>query len=198
MDDAERRGHDSFQTFQARLYYVLLLGYFRRKPMILDELPAQYRSDLAFISKKYFDGKPVPRKNLSVSTRSRIYIKVLQVCSFKKFDAEERQHVIKFVTQTARYCIDPRYLVDELITYFSNLQISIPKYSALQVIINDVLSKEKSRTAVTLRSVLSQKLRTQLEALASDNSRTLLSTIKNCQKISRTKKCRQKLTCFIL
>lgn len=183
MDDKEQRACNSHQNYYSKLYFVLLLGYFRRKPMVLDELPQQYRSDLAFISEKYFAGKPVPRKNISASIRSRIYAKVLQVCGFKKFDNVERQRAIKLATQAASYSVEPRYLFDELIVHLSNNQIPIPGYSALQMIISTVLAAEKDRSSITLRTVLSKPLRASLnKILTSENSKTLLSSIKKLPK----------------
>ena len=183
LDDNEQRACDSHQTYFSKLYFILLLGYFRRKPIVLDELPQQYRSDLAFICEKYFPGKAVPRQNISAMIRSRIYAKILQVCGFNKFGNSERQDAFNLTVRTASYSVEPRYLFDELIVHFSNKKIPIPTYSALQIMISQVIAAENERTSITLRTVLSKPLKEKLnKVLTSEDSKTLLSSIKKLPK----------------
>lgn len=197
MDEKEQRACDTYKTYEAKLYFVLLLGYFRRKPLMLEALPRQFRSDLTFIAGKYFNGKTVPRKNMSALVKSRIYAKVIQVCGFSKFSTIERQNATKFATQIASYSAEPRYILDELIAYFSHHKISLPAYSSLQLLIGTVLKTQNVKSTVALRSVLSSSLSAKLnKILTSEESTTLLSSIKKLPRDFTNKEMSKEIEVF--
>lgn len=183
MDENEQRACDSHKNHSAQLYFVLLLGYFRRKPIILTELPKQYRKDLHFISEKHFEGKPVPRKNINATERSRIYNKILDVYELNKFGPVEQKDAFAFVSRTASISVEPRYLFDELFMYLSTNKIPLPAYSSLQTIISKAIAAENERTSITLRTILSKSLKERLNTiLTSEDSNALLTTIKKLPK----------------
>nr|WP_255321787.1 Tn3 family transposase [Cellvibrio sp. BR] len=183
MDENEQRAFESRKTYPAQLYFVLLLGYFRRKPIVLSELPKQYREDLDFISVKYFKGKPVPRKNITSTERFRIYDKILDVYGLNKFDKSQQKDAFTFVSRTAATSVEPRYLFDELFMYLSTKKIALPAYSSLQTIISKAIAAENERTSIMLRTILSKSLKERLNTiLTSEDSKALLTTIKKLPK----------------
>ncbi|KLU14600.1 MULTISPECIES: DUF4158 domain-containing protein [Xenorhabdus] len=98
---------------ETRIYFILLLGYFRAKPVIpkfdLDEVA----EDAEYIRKTYFpDEKPV-WVNTSKSTRSKLVNKVLNILNFQRLTEVNHTALITRLKDVATICTDPRYIFDE-------------------------------------------------------------------------------------
>ncbi len=70
--DALRSTRDRYN----RVYFVLLLGYFKVKPVVLNIRYSDVREDLQFIAGECFPGMKLGRKNLSPMQKVRIYRRI--------------------------------------------------------------------------------------------------------------------------
>ena len=65
LNDSKLAIFESRDSVIMKVYYVLLLGYFKYKPMIWDFTQSQVKDDLDYILQRYLPNKKLPRKGLS-------------------------------------------------------------------------------------------------------------------------------------
>ncbi|MEW5249619.1 DUF4158 domain-containing protein [Microbulbifer sp. 2201CG32-9] len=65
LNDPEFDALRSIRDRYNRVYFVLLLGYFKVKPVVLNIRYSDVREDLQFIAGEFFPGMKLGRKNLS-------------------------------------------------------------------------------------------------------------------------------------
>ena len=86
LNDPEIEAFHSIRDRQQRCYFVLLLGYFKVKPVMLSLGYSDVQDDLAFIASEYFPGTKPKRKNLTKSQRSRLYQRILGLLDYRLYN----------------------------------------------------------------------------------------------------------------
>lgn len=147
----------------SKAYLVLLLGYFKAKPVTLKFKLSDVRDDLRYILEKYFDAKKLPNKSLTDRQRSRIYEDVYQLLEYKAFDQKNSDLLEKHATISTSTGVEPRYVFDECIEFLSNHVIALPQYSTIQKIVSKALKIESDRVESTLSKYLTENLRISVE-----------------------------------
>jgi hypothetical protein len=69
LNDPESDALRSIRDRYTKVYFVLLLGYFKVKPVVLNLRHSEVRNDLQFIAEELFPGMKLVRKNLSPCKR---------------------------------------------------------------------------------------------------------------------------------
>jgi len=67
LNDIELESFNRLQDRYSRLYFVLLLGYFKIKPVILNFTFLQVKNDFKFVVSEYFPGEKFKQRNLDPS-----------------------------------------------------------------------------------------------------------------------------------
>ena len=70
------------------VFYALLLGYFKERPMVLDINPADVADDIRYISESLFPGRKLRIEALIPAQKSRIYKDIFAATGVKSFDSE--------------------------------------------------------------------------------------------------------------
>lgn len=165
LNDPELEAARSFRYRQDRFYFVLLLGYFKVKPVVLNISYTEVQDDLQFIAHELFDGAKSKRKNLAPVQKLRIYRRIFQLVGYRSLD-DNLERVLGESTETAATAsIDPRYLFDESIDYMVKHQIAIPKYTVLQRLISKAIASERQRLADVLSQSMGHALGKTLDSI---------------------------------
>ena len=182
LNDPEIEAFHSIRDRQQRCYFVLLLGYFKVKPVMLSLGYSDVQDDLAFIASEYFPGTKPKRKNLTKSQRSRLYQRILGLLDYRLYNNDCRSSLIAHAGKTALASIDARYLFDSCSDYLAQNRIAIPKYYLLQELISSTINNERQRLSKVLKNSMSVSLVSSLDSLLSTEASTTLSEIRKSAK----------------
>ena len=70
------------------MYFILLLGYFRSRPIIFNFSFAQVSNDLGYIRSKYFSDKDMSLDDLSPTTKTKLINKLLKYTGFTAYQSK--------------------------------------------------------------------------------------------------------------
>ena len=146
LDDKLLRYVRSLSRLETQYYFVLYLGYFRAKPVVPQFHLTQVRSDIQYLSQRYFSGKKPQQVSLAKATKSRVINQVLAQLEFSTLTPKHSAALQSRLFDVATIYSDPRYLLDEALAFFSQQRIALPGYSTLQSLVTTVLSSERQRT----------------------------------------------------
>ncbi|MCU7882419.1 MAG: DUF4158 domain-containing protein [Candidatus Thiodiazotropha sp. (ex Lucinoma aequizonata)] len=79
MNDPEMEVFHSIRDRYSRIYFVLLLGYFKVKSVVLNFGYVEISDDLRFIANEFYPGIKIKRYNLARSQRSRLYQRTFEL-----------------------------------------------------------------------------------------------------------------------
>lgn len=183
LNDLEQGSIKSIRDRKHKCYAIALLGYFKIKPMQLNPTYKKLQEDLTFIAEEYFPQFKIPRFSVSRMRKARIYDKILNLLSFKTWNANQHQEpLIAYLLQVAKSWIEPRFLFDACTEYLSRNHIAIPKYTVLQQIISEVIKQERKRLSDALKTTISANLTDKLADLVDGESKLTLKELKQAAK----------------
>ncbi len=98
----------------SKLYFILLLGYFREKPVIAQFHFGEVKEDLKYVIDRYYPGQRLPRKDPSQSQVYYLRKKLLDRLHYRNLDGKlkinlgllsatkilKRYSIVKTITQT--------------------------------------------------------------------------------------------------
>ena len=108
LNDPELDAFRSIRDRYNRVYFVLLLGYFKVKPVILNIRYSDVRDDLLFIAGEFFPDMKLGRKNLSPMQRVRIYRRIFQLLDYQSFDEDSEAALSRHAAASAAASIEDR------------------------------------------------------------------------------------------
>lgn len=153
---------------ETRIYFILLLGYFRAKPVIPRFHMKDVRADVKYICHTYFSGAKPQYTALPKSTRSRLVSQVLAQLEFGQFDSASTESLAARLQDVATIYSDPRYMFDECIAFFGQQRIALPAYTSIQTLVTRALSEERKRTEEILSRRMSSHTLRRLESIIAD------------------------------
>ena len=194
MDESIKKFTYRLNKFEAKVYFLLMLGYFRAKPLIYNFSATDVDDDLQYVLNKYFGGKKLKKFNLSQHFRIRLMNRLLDHLGFIRYKpGKHKTQIIKRLTHTAKIQIDPRYILDDCISYFSQNRIVLPGYSTILDLIIEVISAERKRINKIFKTNLPDGTKsTLLEILNSKDKFTELSKLKKQVVIFQLAKSKEK------
>ena len=80
LNDLELKSFQSIRDRQQRCHFVVLLGYFKVKPVMLNIGLSDVRDDLDIVRAEYLPETNSKGQNLTKSQRSRIYQRIFEPC----------------------------------------------------------------------------------------------------------------------
>ena len=169
---------------ETRIYFILLLGYFRSRPIIFNFTFSDVEPDFNYVKAKYFSDKSVQDEDIPPRTKTALVRKLLTYTGFSVYQSKnDKAPLLKRLNVVVKINQEPRYVFDECIAYFGQNRIALAGYTTLQDIISSVLSSERSR----IESVLNQNLgsdtkATLLRLLDSKSTFTDLAMLKRMAK----------------
>nr|WP_275672820.1 Tn3 family transposase [Marinomonas algicola] len=195
LDSETQRLVNELRRIETRVYFILLLGYFRSRPIVFNFSFSQVRSDLDYVRAKYFSDKDMSLDDLSPTTKTKLINKLLKYTGFTTYQSKlDKEPLLKRLNDVVKINLEPRYVFDECIAYFGQNRIALAGYTTLQDTISAVLSNERNRIETVLNESLSSGTRvTLLKLLESNNTFTDLAKLKKMAKDFSTSQITQEL-----
>ncbi|WP_108653133.1 DUF4158 domain-containing protein [Dongshaea marina] len=175
LDDNIQAIVSSMDKLETRIYFILLLGYFRAKPVIPKFHLREVRQDVKYICHAYFAGRKPALIPLAKSTRHKLVNQVISLLGFKILSNEGQGELMCRLRDVATITTDPRYIFDESLAFFSQRRIALPGYTTIQALITEALSDERQRTEQVLSQMISESVESCLLKIM--NSRGLLNSL---------------------
>ncbi len=155
LDDETLKVIANLERLETKVYLILLIGYFRAKPVIPKFQLMDVYNDVRYICQKYFDGKDITNIYTSKSTRSTLVTKMLSIVGAERYQKSAHQHeLVERPKDVVTISTEPRYIFDECLAFFGQKNIALAGYTTLQDLITDTLAIERQRTEL----ILSQKM----------------------------------------
>ena len=138
------------KKFEAKVYFILLMGYFRAKPIITQIEFADIKDDTNYILSTYFPKRSI-KQGVGKAMRSNLLSRMLELSTFEKYShTSHKSALMDRLGDVATISGDPRYIFDECMTWFSQNRVAAPAYTTIQDLITTVLSDERKRTETFL------------------------------------------------
>lgn len=168
LEKTFKRELDNLVKIETRVYLILLVGYYRAKPVIPIIDLNVLASDINYICETHFNGEKYQSTHISKSTRFTLVTKMLTIVGAIRFKQSGYQKKLdRRLHDVAMISTDPRYLFDECLTFFGQNHIVLPGYTTLQDLITNTLAIERQRTENILRRNMSDDTKQKLEAVLS-------------------------------
>jgi TnpA family transposase len=200
LNDLETSTLKQFRIVQNKAHFILLLGYFKAKPVTLTFTWGMVKSDLTHIYARYFPKARLIRKNLNKDAKSNIYQKVFSLTGFQRFSEQHQKRLHKQADSAVAIRADNKTVFDECVTYLNQQWIALPALSRIQSIVSQALNKEEERLITLFNRQLKGSIKDYITALLSphqttDEFRTLRNQAKDFTfgEISRELQDKQKL-----
>ncbi len=195
MDNETKKIINKSRLIEARIYFILLLGYFRARPIIFSFSFSDVEADYDYIKHKYFNDKETKKVNLSPATKTILINKLLKHTGFSIYKSKiDKGPLLKRLNDVVKINLEPRYVFDECLAYFGQNRIALAGYTTLQDTISTVLSNERSRIEVVLSENLTKSTKvTLLKLLESNSTFTDLAKLKKMAKDFSTSEITQEL-----
>lgn len=187
LDEAEKSLISNRNDPITNAYRILLLGYFKSKPLVLNPTVAEIKEDLLYIRNKYRIPIKLTHAELTSTQKSRIYSAILNFCGCELFN-EGKHKLTEFVIQLAKQIIEPRAIFDGCIHHLVARKVAIPAYSTLQKIISTGVRYEESAIEARLLARLTDNdLETLRKMASTEESHPLITRIKKLPKSFKRK-----------
>lgn len=183
LNDIELAECKKIRERNLRCMFVLLLGYFKVKPVTLSPKFHQIKNDLKFIGSEVFPGPGFRPFNISRKIRARLYKRVFSLLGYQRWENTLHGDALSVdLIDCATSWVQPRSLLDRAIEYLSAEKIAIPGYTTLQYIISNAITTVNSQFTGKIECNISSKLSSMLLNLANDDSTITLSQMRNPAK----------------
>lgn len=149
------------------MHVVVLLGYFKVKPVLLAPTYSQIKQDLKYVYSHILPGSGLRPFNLTQKARHRIYQKILALTDYDRWLVRHTQELASDLLLQAQAWNQPRALFDRAVEYLSAQKIAIPGYTVLQDVIGSIVATVNDKLILRLESLLSQSLSEALASLVS-------------------------------
>lgn len=153
------------EKLETRIYFILLAGYFRAKPVIPKFTLDDVMGDAEYIRKTYFPDKKPALGRLPKSTRSKLVGKMLETLGSARLSKTHQTDLIARMKDVATICTDPRYIFDEGLAFLGQQRIALPGYTSLQNLVTEVLVREQQRIEAILSRQISEATHQKLNKI---------------------------------
>ncbi len=154
-----------------QLYYILLLSYFKEKPVRLDLDIDAKNADFEHVKNRYFPGKDLTPIQLTANQKYKIYRKIFSVVDVVEYSAEQAEKLACFAENIAVNQCLPVSMFDELLDWLRLNKTEIPSYRKLTNLIIRVFNDEKQRVVDFIAYNLSNQTKKTFKSLLHDPSK---------------------------
>lgn len=164
----EQSCYERLRTRRTKVYFLLHLGYFKaRQRFYVIDIDAM-SEDIAYLSKRYFDGAEIHDLNVSKHTR-RLHVSwILELFGFRQADPAERLALEERAMKAARVSSRPVYVLRDLVDRLRQQRIVLPGYTYLQDVVRRALLFERHRLSDALNTSMTKEDKRMLDRLLSD------------------------------
>lgn len=135
---------------ETKIYLILLIGYFRAKPVVAQFKLREVKQDVDYIYATHFPNRKPKYPFIAKSTRATLIAKMHEILGFSRLLRQDKQALIERLGDVATICTYPKYIFDECLAFLGQNRIGLVGYSTLQNMITTVLANERHRTELIL------------------------------------------------
>ena len=175
LDEETLNMLNNMDKLETRIYLILLIGYFRAKPVVPKFTLREVKDDVDYICQTHFPDKSPKYSIIAKSTRSKLVNKMLSILGFERFSQEHEKALARRLEDVATICTYPQYMFDECLAFFGQKRISLVGYTTLQDLITETLGGERQRTETILSKHMSDLTYQRLKKIL--NTKGLLNSL---------------------
>lgn len=184
LNEAELFEFHQLRVTQNKAYFVLLLGYFKAKPVTLTFTWGMVQKDLYYIYQKHLPNSKPIRKNLSIDAKSKLYRKVFELTGFQKFSDHHLDNITNQADIAVANKADSKSVFDTCVTYLNQQWVALPALYRLEKIVNQAIKREEDRLVAFFKRNMQGELQEYISTLlaperTTDEFRTLRSQAKD-------------------
>lgn len=182
LNDMEQETFHTLNDRHSSIYFVLLLGYFKVKPVVINFTFSGIKDDFNYVATEFYPDIKFKPRNLSLSQKTRLYRRIFKLENYSYFSNEIRLRMQQEASAIFTISIESRYIFDECIDYLARNKIAIPKYSILLRAIGVAINSGKKRVSLLIQNNLSDSLLSFPGALFENNAKPKLKEIRQTAK----------------
>ncbi len=176
LNESESKVLAEITSISTKIHFILCLGCFKAKQRLFQYDYSSINLDVKFIILKYFPNMKISKYFLSNADKASNNKRILELCSFKEFNANIKKSVIEYLISLARRLICHITIFSELVSYLSTRNIILPPYSTLQDLVSLAINIEERRLKNIIEKELTRELDLHLDnMLTQDENLGLLS-----------------------
>lgn len=130
-----------------RIHLILMLGYFKVKPVCLIYRWKDIVDDYCYIADRYFPNATKKNKNINRQTRSRLYNIAFDINGSQRCNQAIEIELLDQLKRRAIYYIDETQLFHDSLIFLKSKGVAVPRYSTLQNIISSAINTEETRSS---------------------------------------------------
>ena len=167
LNDAELKEAKKIRDRKLRCIFVVLLGYFKVKPVVLSLRYYQFNHDLKYVSENVFPGPGFGPLSLNPRSRARLYQKVFRFVGYERWQESSHAPLLFLELKTiSRHWVQPRSLFAGAIEFLSANRIAIPGYTTLQDLISEVYQSVHGELSDQVQHLVSKDFAKMISELA--------------------------------
>lgn len=172
LDKDLRRRVNAISKIESRIYMILLIGYFRYKPVAPDISEQNAKKDIKHIVQQYYPKvNHEVYLNISKRTKSRLINSMLSTLGFRQLTPALKDSLIIRLKDVATICMDPKYVFDELLAFLGQNRVALPGYSTIQDLISEALNYERVRVSNILANQMTGATAEKLKSILHDDGK---------------------------
>ena len=183
LTDEEYAAANRLNSYRNRIHLVLMLGYFKVKPVCLVYGWKDIAEDYRYVAERYFPLASKQNKNIDRQTRGRLYHTVFNIVGYQRYDKPVELDLLTHLHKRVMLYVDETQLFKDVVTWLKSKQVAIPRYSTLQKVISRAINAEEARLARLVDKHLSNK-DTFLELIDHNEKNYRLKDLKKLTKSS--------------
>ncbi|HAK5802690.1 TPA: Tn3 family transposase [Salmonella enterica] len=169
LDIGLKREIDKIINIESRVYLILIIGYFRYKPVLPEFTPKNVKMDVKYIIQTYYKTENTNLNlNIPKSTKYRLIKRMLYVLGFEQLTPSIKIELSERLNDVATICMEPKYIFDELLAFLGQRRIALPGYSTVQKLVSDALNFERKRTINILSKRMNPATAQQITSILQD------------------------------
>jgi len=103
LTDEEIKAVNQQASLSSKVYFILLLGYFREKPLIAQFRFRDVRDDLKYVVNRYYPEQKLPRKNPSQSQVYYLRRKLLGMVHYRNLEGDIKSDLDAYLALHRRF-----------------------------------------------------------------------------------------------
>ncbi|EKA6129479.1 DUF4158 domain-containing protein, partial [Salmonella enterica] len=159
LDIVLKKEFDKIINIESRVYLILIIGYFRYKPVLPKFTSKNVKGDVKYIIQTYYKNE---------STKSRLVKRMLYTLGFEQLTPSIKCELSERLNDVATICMEPKYIFDELLAFLGQRRIALPGYSTVQKLVSEALNFERKRTVNILSKRMSPATTQQITSILHD------------------------------
>ena len=165
---AEKETLEQLRFINARINFILQLGYFKARNMFFVFDAQEVGEDIRFIRGRYFPDLQNVDADITKVTRLKQQKLILNLCNYRNADRAIQKKLEARARQAATVCGKPVYVFRELMHYLAAKRIVAPGYSTMQDMVGAALAHEQRRLAVIVSDQVDPSAKKALKRLLDD------------------------------